>query len=175
MFADDIGVAASTVKDWRWVDSRWPATKRNDGVAFSMHRILASIADEELRWAAINDPPFNQRTGQHRWVTAPVHPRRPPERRANSWSDLPPDFNGRRSFDRVICCLHACRCRPSAVAEVPSSGPPHTLPRCLYCSVAPGPALSRPPVEADQRRLRHRALPPAATCPVGSGRGGSAR
>ncbi len=25
MFADDIGVALSTVEDWRWVASRWPA------------------------------------------------------------------------------------------------------------------------------------------------------
>ncbi|WP_079408291.1 DUF6192 family protein [Streptomyces sp. 3211] len=68
LFADDIGVAASTVTDWRWVASRWPEGKRGDGVAFSVHRILASISDQEERWAQIQDPPFN-RSGQRGWTT----------------------------------------------------------------------------------------------------------
>lgn len=29
-FADDIGVARSTVEDWRWTSSRWPAARRAD-------------------------------------------------------------------------------------------------------------------------------------------------
>jgi hypothetical protein len=66
VFAEDIGVAAATVKDWRWTASRWPVAKRKDGVPFSIHRILASISDDAERWAAIEDPPFN-RTGQRRW------------------------------------------------------------------------------------------------------------
>ncbi|MCX4775370.1 hypothetical protein [Streptomyces sp. NBC_01264] len=40
-FADDIGVALSTVEDWRWVASRWPAGKRRAGVSFTVHKILA--------------------------------------------------------------------------------------------------------------------------------------
>lgn len=68
MFADDIGVAPSTVKDWRWVASRWPRGKRKEGVAFSVHRILCSVSDEGERWAQIEDPPFNQRTGERRWT-----------------------------------------------------------------------------------------------------------
>jgi len=68
MFAEDIGVATATVKDWRWTASRWPAARRKDRVAFGIHRILASISDERRRWAAIGDPPFNQRTGQRRWT-----------------------------------------------------------------------------------------------------------
>ncbi|MFJ2407203.1 DUF6192 family protein [Streptomyces xanthochromogenes] len=67
-FADDIGVAPATVKDWRWVASRWPKDKRRDDDAFSVHRILASISEDDERWAQIDDPPFNQRTGQRRWT-----------------------------------------------------------------------------------------------------------
>ncbi|WP_241265670.1 DUF6192 family protein [Streptomyces boncukensis] len=67
LFADDIGVAASTVKDWRWTASRWPAAKRQEGVSFTSHRILASISDDAERWAQILDPPFNPRTGARRW------------------------------------------------------------------------------------------------------------
>lgn len=68
IFADDIGVAPATVKDWRWVASRWPKGKRRGDVAFSVHRILSSISDDAERWAQIEDPPFNQRTGQRRWT-----------------------------------------------------------------------------------------------------------
>ncbi len=68
MFADDIGVAAATVTDWRWVASRWPEGTRRDGVAFSVHRILASISDQDERWAQIEDPPFN-RSGRRGWTT----------------------------------------------------------------------------------------------------------
>jgi Family of unknown function (DUF6192) len=68
MFAEDIGVAPSTVEDWRWTASRWPADRRRDGVAYGVHRILASIGDEKERWAAMDDPPFNARTGERRWT-----------------------------------------------------------------------------------------------------------
>ncbi|MGX1818117.1 DUF6192 family protein [Streptomyces albidoflavus] len=69
MFADDIGVALSTVMDWRWVSSRWPAGKRKDGVSWTVHKILASIPDEAERWVAIEDAPFNSRSGKRQWTT----------------------------------------------------------------------------------------------------------
>ncbi|MEU7052562.1 DUF6192 family protein [Streptomyces eurythermus] len=59
MFADDIGVARSTVEDWRWTASRWPEAKRKDGVSFTVHKIPASIQDENERWAAIEDAPVD--------------------------------------------------------------------------------------------------------------------
>ncbi|MFF3159895.1 DUF6192 family protein [Streptomyces sp. NPDC057910] len=69
MFADDIGVALATVEDWRWVSSRWPADKRRDGVSFTVHKILASIADEAERWVAIEDAPYNPRRKCKQWTT----------------------------------------------------------------------------------------------------------
>ncbi|CAM5554300.1 RacO protein OS=Streptomyces fumanus OX=67302 GN=GCM10018772_61460 PE=4 SV=1 [Streptomyces fumanus] len=68
LFADDIGVARSTVEDWRWTASRWPEAKRKDGVSFTVHKILASIQDEDERWAAIEDAPFNSRSGKRQWT-----------------------------------------------------------------------------------------------------------
>ncbi|MDL2082154.1 DUF6192 family protein [Streptomyces sp. GXMU-J15] len=68
MFADDIGVARTTVEDWRWTANRWPAGRRKEGVSFTVHRILASVVDEAERWAAIEDAPFNPRTGARQWT-----------------------------------------------------------------------------------------------------------
>ncbi|MEV0052477.1 DUF6192 family protein [Saccharopolyspora shandongensis] len=68
IFADDIGVARTTVEDWRWCASRWPEGKRKDGVSFTVHRILCSITDDAEWWAAIEDTPFNQRTGARQWT-----------------------------------------------------------------------------------------------------------
>ncbi|MEV0125816.1 DUF6192 family protein [Streptomyces sp. NPDC050703] len=69
VFADDIGVALGTVEDWRWTASRWPAGKRKDGVSYTVHKILASIQVEEERWAAIEDAPFNSRSGRKQWTS----------------------------------------------------------------------------------------------------------
>ncbi|MFI5809252.1 DUF6192 family protein [Streptomyces sp. NPDC051561] len=68
LFADDIGVTAATVKDWRYVACRWPEVKRKPGISFTVHRILASVADEEERWASIEEVPRNPRTGERRWT-----------------------------------------------------------------------------------------------------------
>ncbi|GGJ71444.1 hypothetical protein GCM10010121_097590 [Streptomyces brasiliensis] len=68
LFADDIGVARTTVEDWRWTANRWLANKRKEGVSFTVHRILASVSDDAERWAAIEDPPFNPRTGARQWT-----------------------------------------------------------------------------------------------------------
>ncbi len=38
------------------------------GVSFTIHRILVSATDENERWVAIEDAPFNQRTGARQWM-----------------------------------------------------------------------------------------------------------
>lgn len=68
MFADDIGVERRTVEDWRYTANRWPEGRRKEGVSFTVHRILASVADAEERWAAIEDVPFSPRTGARQWT-----------------------------------------------------------------------------------------------------------
>ncbi|MER5757415.1 DUF6192 family protein [Streptomyces sp. NPDC002088] len=68
LFADDIGVERRTVEDWRYTANRWPKGKRKEGVSFTVHRILASVVDEDERWAAIEDAPFNPRTGARQWT-----------------------------------------------------------------------------------------------------------
>ncbi|WP_037568336.1 DUF6192 family protein [Phaeacidiphilus oryzae] len=68
LFADDIGVALATVEDWRWAASRWPKARRKEKVSFTVHRILASVADEAERWAAIEEVPLNPRTGRRQWT-----------------------------------------------------------------------------------------------------------
>ncbi|MEV0900055.1 DUF6192 family protein [Actinoplanes sp. NPDC049802] len=67
MFAEDIGVAPDTMKNWRWVASRWPAEQRRVEVPFHIHRVLASIADADRRFAVIGEPPVLTRTGERRW------------------------------------------------------------------------------------------------------------
>ncbi|GAA1564188.1 DUF6192 family protein [Actinomadura kijaniata] len=68
MFADDIGVPTKALLTYRWVSSRWPAARRRAGVSHYIHRILASITDDDERWAAIADPPLDERTGRRRWT-----------------------------------------------------------------------------------------------------------
>lgn len=68
MFAEDIVVSPNTMKDWRWVASRWPAKQRRDDVPFHIHRVLASIADADQRFAVIAEPPMLARTGERRWT-----------------------------------------------------------------------------------------------------------
>ncbi|MFC1415239.1 DUF6192 family protein [Streptacidiphilus cavernicola] len=55
--ADDIGLQVSTVESYRQAASRWPKERRQPGVSFTIHRILARIEDEEERFAAIKTPP----------------------------------------------------------------------------------------------------------------------
>ncbi|MFF2385790.1 DUF6192 family protein [Streptomyces sp. NPDC058108] len=68
MFADDIGVERRTVEDWRYTANRWPKGRRKEGVSFTLHRNLASVADEDELWAAIEDVLFNARTGARQWT-----------------------------------------------------------------------------------------------------------
>jgi hypothetical protein len=62
--AEDIGVSYSTVKGARWTASRWPKGHRVEGVSFTVHRTLASIANDEERFAVILTPP----EGKDRWT-----------------------------------------------------------------------------------------------------------
>ncbi|AIJ11046.1 MULTISPECIES: DUF6192 family protein [Streptomyces] len=62
--AEDIGLAYRTVEKARWTASRWPKDKRQKGVSFRVHRVLAQIADEAERFATIAKPP----AGKTRWT-----------------------------------------------------------------------------------------------------------
>lgn len=61
--AEDIGVSYSMVNQTRWTASRWPEERRVSGVSYTVHRILAGIADEKERFEAILTPP----KGKSRW------------------------------------------------------------------------------------------------------------
>ncbi|MEU2867490.1 DUF6192 family protein [Streptomyces mirabilis] len=67
-FAEDIGLSYATVRDYRWVASRWPAKCRRADVSHTIHKVLASILDEQERFEAVNNPPPNPRGGQPRWT-----------------------------------------------------------------------------------------------------------
>jgi hypothetical protein len=62
--AEDIGLSYLTVKEARWTVSRRPEEHRQSAVSFTVHKILAGIADEEDRYAAILTPP----EGKARWT-----------------------------------------------------------------------------------------------------------
>ncbi|MEU9057204.1 DUF6192 family protein [Streptomyces sp. NPDC048384] len=68
MFAEDVGLAYTTVRDYRWVASRWPKERRRGDVSHTIHKILASIPDEQERFEAVNNPPANPRGGPPRWT-----------------------------------------------------------------------------------------------------------
>ncbi|MGW2540004.1 DUF6192 family protein [Kitasatospora sp. NPDC001574] len=61
--AEDIGVSYSAVKNARWTAAKWPKERRQAGVSFTVHRTLASIAEEQERFAAVLTPP----EGKARW------------------------------------------------------------------------------------------------------------
>ncbi|MFI0773231.1 DUF6192 family protein [Streptomyces sp. NPDC021212] len=80
--AEDIGVSYSSVKDARWTASKWPKERRVAEVSFTVHKIFASINDDQERFETILNPPqrtsrwtpdeAKRRTG--RQVTKPVTP-----------------------------------------------------------------------------------------------------
>ncbi|MEU5396607.1 DUF6192 family protein [Streptomyces tibetensis] len=61
--AEDIGLSYSSVNQARWTASRWPKERRQTAVSFTVHKILAGIADEQERFAAVLTPP----PGKTRW------------------------------------------------------------------------------------------------------------
>ncbi|MFD4600361.1 DUF6192 family protein [Streptomyces sp. NPDC058464] len=62
--SEDIGMSYYTVKQARQTASKWPEDRRVAEVSFTVHNILASIADDEERFAAILTPP----PGRSRWT-----------------------------------------------------------------------------------------------------------
>ncbi|AGK76309.1 RacO protein [Streptomyces microflavus DSM 40593] len=62
--AEDIGLTFNTVKNARWIASRWPKEHRQADVSFTIHRILGRIEADQERWAAIKNPP----EGKSRWT-----------------------------------------------------------------------------------------------------------
>ncbi|MFF0043335.1 DUF6192 family protein [Streptomyces mirabilis] len=68
MFAEEVGLAYSTVRDYRWASSRWPKGHRRTDVSHTIHKILASIPHEQERFEAVNNPPPNPRGGTPRWT-----------------------------------------------------------------------------------------------------------
>jgi hypothetical protein len=70
MFAADLDVPLDTVKQYRWVAARWPKDKRVAKVSHRVHMVLASIEDQDERWARIHRPPLDARTATRRWTTA---------------------------------------------------------------------------------------------------------
>ncbi|MFJ9968338.1 DUF6192 family protein [Streptomyces avermitilis] len=53
-------------------------------MSFTVHRILASVVDEYERWAAIEDAPFNPRSGARQWTPNGAKRNRRPARRPGS-------------------------------------------------------------------------------------------
>ncbi|MFE1841689.1 DUF6192 family protein [Streptomyces sviceus] len=57
MFADDVRLAYTTVRSYRWVASRWPKKRRQAGISHTIHQVLASVPDEQERVEAVTNPP----------------------------------------------------------------------------------------------------------------------
>ncbi|MFF7966995.1 DUF6192 family protein [Streptomyces sp. NPDC007903] len=64
MFAEDVDLAYSAVRDHRWVASRWSKEHRRTGVSHT--KFLASIPDEQERFEAVAPP--SPRGGPARWT-----------------------------------------------------------------------------------------------------------
>jgi hypothetical protein len=62
--AEDIGMSYYTVRQARQVASKWPKDRRAAEVSYTVHSVLASIADDDERFAAILTPP----PGKPRWT-----------------------------------------------------------------------------------------------------------
>ncbi|KOT91828.1 hypothetical protein ADK86_21595 [Streptomyces sp. NRRL F-5755] len=67
--ANDIGLTLSTIRTYRYTAFRFPPEHRRAGVSFKVHAILAVIADDAERYAAIADPPWDESAGCCRWTT----------------------------------------------------------------------------------------------------------
>lgn len=68
--AEDIGLSYAMVDKARWTASKWPKDRRVAGVSFTVHNILAAIADDEDRFTTILNPP----EGKSRWTPDEANP-----------------------------------------------------------------------------------------------------
>ncbi|WP_329263295.1 DUF6192 family protein [Streptomyces sp. NBC_01478] len=66
-YADDLGLALSTVRNCRFTAHRWPEERRCRGVSHKVHRILASIGDDTERFEAIGATPLDEPSRIRRW------------------------------------------------------------------------------------------------------------
>ncbi|TDE60353.1 hypothetical protein E1295_00480 [Nonomuraea mesophila] len=67
-YAEDLDMPLTTLLDNRWVASRWPKERRQHGVSYVVHKALAGIADEGVRFAKILDPPWHEKSQTRRWT-----------------------------------------------------------------------------------------------------------
>ncbi|MED7924170.1 DUF6192 family protein [Nonomuraea sp. LP-02] len=62
-YADDLDMPLATLLDNRWVATPcWPKERRQHGVSYVVHKTLAAIADEDVRFAKILDPPWHEKS-----------------------------------------------------------------------------------------------------------------
>lgn len=64
LFAEEIGLATSTVLHYRWVSSRWPKEERVSGVSHHVHDVMSSVPN---RFDVLAAPP-DDTTGATRWT-----------------------------------------------------------------------------------------------------------
>ncbi|MEV8609620.1 DUF6192 family protein [Amycolatopsis sp. NPDC051373] len=85
-YAAAIGLAASTLKQYRHVAIAWPERKRNPDVSFTIHQILSA---HPSRFRKISTPRVDPVSGERRWTVnealraagrTPLHPVTPQER-----------------------------------------------------------------------------------------------
>lgn len=69
IYADDLGLSLSTVRNYRFAAHRWPGEHRRHGVSHKVHCILASIPDDAERFETIATPPLDDRARVRRWTT----------------------------------------------------------------------------------------------------------
>ncbi|MDX3783490.1 DUF6192 family protein [Streptomyces europaeiscabiei] len=105
MFAEDVGLAYTTVRSYRWVSSRWAKERRRADVSHTIHKILASIPDEQERFEAVTTPPrparaadrpggrMTARSGSWAGRSTPRRASRRRSRRSTTW---PPTTRSRR-------------------------------------------------------------------------------
>jgi len=101
MLAEDVGLAHTTVRDYRWAASRRPRKHRRAHVSHTIHKILASLPDERKRFETAASPPAHPRAGGRRSpapspdpTPTPAHPRGGP-----AWwtHDRPKRIAGRKA------------------------------------------------------------------------------
>lgn len=66
--SEDTRIPVNTLETRRWVSSRWPKAYRIPGISYGIYSILASMPDDEQRWATITKPPEHDPAGRGEWT-----------------------------------------------------------------------------------------------------------